>query len=141
MKWDTNEVRIRHVPTGKYLYVYPAPVDRPTQTAREIETLYWTGMTDDPKSKRTIFTLKATDNQGQGVPKSQVAIRIEHEIVVSGEKATLHLTNCKKHKDILEYKPGEGVRKLHRLGSSFSSTSEMKAVFLVAVAFSSLTPF
>lgn len=131
--WETPDVRIRHIPTGMYIYVNPTPVERPVDASGNTSPLYWTGLTNDPNLfKRTQFTLKATDNQEANIPKMQMALRLEHEISRNGEKVrrcrkegpvvaslpnpiltllfliqfkvTLHMTSSRKHKDLLAQK-------------------------------------
>ncbi|GMI00699.1 hypothetical protein TrST_g8820 [Triparma strigata] len=103
--WETPDVRIRHIPSGMYLYVYPTPVERPVDANDNIASLYWTGLTSDPKLfNRTLFTLRATDNQEEHIPKIQIALRLEHDIKRNGEKITLHMTSTRKHKDLLAKK-------------------------------------
>jgi hypothetical protein len=88
VKWDSN-IRIKHIPTDRYLTVDPEPQEGNYHCNLVKER--------DVAIERTLFSLVPTDEQGSTVPEARVSMRIEHTVKLpNGEERVVHFSSIPK---------------------------------------------
>ena len=88
VKWNSM-IRIKHIPTDKYLTVDPEPQDGNyhCQLVKEGQV----------SMDRSLFSLIPTDEQGNTVPEARVSMRLEHTLKLpNGEELVVHFSSIPK---------------------------------------------
>ena len=98
IEWET-EVRIRHVATGKYIYLNPSILPK-NAIGKDVADVYETGLAFDGEVPLplTLFKITATEIQGKYVTAGQSSMRLEHVLKVDNQSTTLYMTSIPKAK-------------------------------------------